>query len=340
MTTAQNLASMASVFSSGSMWGRNKIINPSFTINQRGVVGSINTSGYPVDRWHFAVSGGYNSKIGIQLATGAADFSQISDNYVYAFCSTTFASPAAGDYAMLRQFIEGYNVAELAWGTAQAKPITISFKANSTGAAAPFTMCVYVRNLDNTRSHVVPVTINGTGRYSVTIPGCTDGTWNKTNGIGMEVGFTFGSGSTYVAPASKTWHAASYIAVAGQSNIATNTNNTVSLTDVQVEVGTVATPIEWRPFGLEFALCQRYYQTTYLVDSSYQAAGIDRAVTIPLSIQMRANPSVSATAAGTNTNHGTINAGANSSGAILVYSAATATGALRIEASITSAAEL
>ena len=33
--------------------------------------------------------------------------------------------------------------------------------------------------------------------------------------------------------------------------------------NIQLEEGTVATPFEQRPIGLEFSLCQRYYQKMY-----------------------------------------------------------------------------
>lgn len=261
MTQAQNLANLSQAFTAGQFPGKNKIINPCGAINQRGLTSV--TQGYSHDRWHFAVSGNYAGKILMTPASNAGGFSEISDHYFYVFCQTQFTGLVAGDYAMVRQFIEGYNAVDLLWGTVFAKPITISFKATGTGLALPFTMGVSVRNADYTRSCVVPVTITASGRYSVTIPGCTDGVWNKTNGVGIELAFAYGSGSTYFTPSPGAWVTGSYIAAAGQSNIATSTTNTVSITDVQLEVGRYATPIEPRTIQQELALAQRYYCKSY-----------------------------------------------------------------------------
>lgn len=258
MTQARNLADLSQAYTAGQFPGKNKIINPCGVINQRGV-GSV-SQGYSHDRWHFAVSGNYAAKILMTPSTGANGFSAISDSYFYVYCVTQFTGLAAGDYAMVRQFIEGYNTVDLLWGTIFAKPITISFKATGTGLALPFTIGVSVRNTDYTRSYVAPVVITGQGRYSVTIPGCIDGTWDKTNTSGLELAFCLGCGSTYITPAANAWQAGSYIGVSGQSNIAASTTNTISLTDVQLEVGRFATPIDARSVQHELDLCYRYAQ--------------------------------------------------------------------------------
>jgi hypothetical protein len=63
---------------------------------------------------------------------------------------------------------------------------------------------------------------------------------------------------------------------------------------VQLEAGTVATSFDWRPYGTELALCQRYYQLMQGTNGSGESS-----TTITQSLafktEMRANPTISET---------------------------------------------
>ena len=86
----------------------------------------------------------------------------------------------------------------------------------------------------------------------------------------------------------------------------TNTNvefNTGTLSLVQLEPGTTATPFEQRPFGHELELCKRYYQRIVQESRFFAASASDVvAHTIPLTPAMRAVPTITLVDAGTVTN--------------------------------------
>ena len=67
-----------------------------------------------------------------------------------------------------------------------------------------------------------------------------------------------------------------------------------NLDKVMVEEGTVATPFEHRPYGLELALCQRYYQNLLPdLDMPVVREGTNdvlRRATVPLKVTMRSSP--------------------------------------------------
>jgi hypothetical protein len=107
---------------------------------------------------------------------------------------------------------------------------------------------------------------------------------------------------------------------------------TGTVSKVQLERGTVATPFEFRSIGQELALCQRYYQTFGGNSNNYGIQGYALAstnVAIPhvFAVQMRAAPTVTLpTMSNTNTT-GAIANNPGSSGFIL-YATAIANGAV------------
>lgn len=139
--------------------------------------------------------------------------------------------------------------------------------------------------------------------------------------------------------------AGSYGAYGVTNEITGGTDTTIefgpgTVANVQLELGSVASQFEVRPYGTELALCQRYYQTAYVIDTRYQAAGEDAATALPFTVTPRASPTLVVTAAGSNINHGTISVATLQLFGALVYAAATASGSVRIEASLTVSAEL
>lgn len=244
---------------------RNKIINGDMRIAQRATTYSgIGGSTYQtLDR--FVLDTRINAS-----PTGSYTQAQSSDapagfNNSMSITVTTAGNSLSSTYALqLCQFVEGYNMADLAWGSASAKPITISFwvKASITGVYS-----FGVVNAGYDRSYVSNFTVNSASTWeqkTVTIPGCTDGTWNTTTGRGIQLKFSLGSGSSYVTSSPNTWLTAEYeqSSTASASAAFWNTTGaTFYITGVQLEAGTTATPFEQRLYGTELALCQRYFIT-------------------------------------------------------------------------------
>ena len=293
---------------------RNKIINGAMTISQRGTtaisnVDAVNT--YGTDRWHIYGTG--SAKLNInQSTTNPSSPSQGFSNstIVTSLAATTAATTS---FYGLRQYIEGYNAADLAWGTSAAKPIVISFWVRSSIAG---TYSVALHNAGSDRSLVSTYTIS-TGdtweKKTVYInAGDITGTWGTSNGIGLAVWFDLGSGTDRNGTAG-VWNATLLVRTSGSVNwIATN-GATFYLTGVQLEQNYQPTPFEQRPIGTETSLCQRYY--TSLTDPAMRgvwggATNINRMATI-LPVKMRAAPAV--TLSGTlsvydGTNTGTVTA--------------------------------
>ena len=271
---------------SGSLSGRNRIINGDMRIDQRndGATVSGGSGGYNVDRWKssFSVSGKFN--YGRSTVAPAGFTNSLLHTVAVAHTS------AAGDALLVEHFIEGFNTADLNFGTASAVPITVSFWVRSSVTG---TYSVAIANGSDDRAYVTTYAVKSANTWeykSVTIPGDTTGTWATDNGKGVSLKFDLGSGSTYVAASTNSWVGTNTFKASGSTSLAATNGATFYITGVQLEAGSVATPFERRSYGQELALCQRYYyQLTgrmYVSGNSTQAFGFTHLVT------MRAAPSM------------------------------------------------
>jgi len=252
-------SSSAYVMQSVSPTFKNRIINGGMTIAQRGTAAVTAAGARPVDRWaiYIGVAGTWNVQ---QVATAPTGFSNSVRVRV-----TSPSSATASQAAIIQQSIEGFSVSDLAWGTASAQQVIVSFWVNSSVTG---TYCVAVRNGSYNRSYVGTYSITTAGTWekkSVSIPGDILGVWAKDNSLGIDLSFDLGSGSNFNANAN-TWTAGNLVKTTSQANfmgaaiVSPATSNDFYLTGVQLEVGSVATAFELRPEQIELALCQRYFQ--------------------------------------------------------------------------------
>jgi hypothetical protein len=186
---------------------------------------------------------------------------QISDaptGFVNSMRWTTTNATGAYDFSLITQTIEGTNISDLAWGSANAKTVTLSFwtKSSLTG-----TFGGALNNSDSTRLYPFTYTISAANTWeykTVTITGDISGTWLTTTGRGINVRWQMGSTSTYTGT-NNIWQTVSAkYAASGCVQILETLNATWQITGVQLEVGSFATTFERRPYGTEFMLCQRY----------------------------------------------------------------------------------
>jgi hypothetical protein len=239
---------------------RNKIINGSFIVNQRGITTVTPVSGdYTLDRWQAVqtTAGKFS------VATGAANAAAVAAGVSGALTTITSLSPytvGASEIFNFQQRIEGYNIADLLWGSASAKTVTLSFYVTSTLTG---TFGGALRNSANTRSYPFSYSIpaaNTWTRISVTITGDTGGAfadWLTTTGTGVIVIFSLGAGGI-VSGTAGAWAAANYSSATGAVSVVATNAATWTVANVQLEVGPVATPFEQIPIGLSLSLCQRY----------------------------------------------------------------------------------
>jgi len=257
MGKTATLANIGSVADS-SLGFRNRIINGAMVIDQRNAGASVTpgTGTYTVDRWRIYAS--QSSKLTAQQNAGSVTLPAGYTNYLGMTSSSAY-SIISSDLFVLQQFVEGYNSSDLAWGTASAKAVTLSFwvRSSLTGVFG-----VNVQSGDGLSCYSTTYTINAANTWeqkTITVAGPTSGTWLTTNGKGIVLNFIIGVGSASNPPANNVWQSANYYgAVGAQSLLATN-GATLYITGVQLEKGATATSFDYRDYGRELILCQRYY---------------------------------------------------------------------------------
>ena len=264
----QAASSALTTYASTGVGMRNRIINPGMVIDQRNAGAAVTVNGvgiFSVDRWAC-----------VARATGGGVYSaqQVSDaptgfsNSLKFTVTTVDTSLGTLDYYFAWQKIEGFNTADLSFGTASAKTVTLSFwvKSSITGQFSAF-----LTNSSEVYSQPSAYTVNAANTWefkTLTFTGATAGTWiGATNGVGLIAGFGLANG-TSLQGTSGVWTASSVYGSTGDVNWMATNGNTWQVTGVQLEVGTVATPFEHRQYGTELFLCQRYY-----INANYATTG-------------------------------------------------------------------
>jgi hypothetical protein len=273
---------------------KNRIINGDMRIDQRNAGASVTPANeaYTLDRWS-AYTNGAGVYTVQQSSTAPAGFV----NSLLCTVTTVDSSVSGSDYYMLQQRIEGLNVSDLGWGTADAKTVTISFWVRSSITG---TYTVKLGNSASDRSYVATYTISSANVFeqkTITIAGDTSGTWLTTNGVGIEIRFAMAIGSSFTTSSPNQWLAANVFGSTTASNNWIGTNGaTFYLTGVQLEVGSVATPFERRDYGRELAMCQRYYWKLSASTGTRYGAGLcylttKAVIVVPFPVTMRVAPS-------------------------------------------------
>ncbi len=257
VTAAGSLA--ASGFTSASTFGfKNRIINGAMVIDQRNAGASVTPANgdYTLDRWKVGASVG--SKFSVQQNSGSVTPPAGFINYLGCVSLSSYTVGSAESF-FIRQNIEGLNVADLAWGTASAATVTLSFWVRSSLTG---TFGGVLKNVDSTRSYPYTYTISSANTWeqkTVTIAGDTTGTWLTTNGTGIILNFGLGAGSTASGTAG-AWAAANYNSATGATSVVGTSGATFYITGVQLEKGSTATSFDYRTYGTELSLCQRYFE--------------------------------------------------------------------------------
>ena len=285
---------------------KNLVINGDLRIWQRSISSTINTAVNTIhqtaDRWN-----NYHNTGGSVTEARSTDVPP-GQGFYYSLKHTVTSSDTSmgiGDYHCHRYDIEGYDVARLMWGTPYAKPITVSFWVKCS-VPGDYGFCVRPGE-NNDRLYVDTITIiqpNTWKKYSFIVPGCTDGTWDKTNGRGIQIQISHAMGTEYHTSTLRTWISSLDVSPTTQVNWMAATGNTWYITGLQVEEGTNATDFDHRPYGDELALCQRYF---FKLSNSRLIMGYKRhdsqaSFELNCPVPMRAAPTATLTADGTFTN--------------------------------------
>jgi hypothetical protein len=298
---------------------RNRIINGAMVIDQRnaGAAVTINAAQniYTIDRW---LGNGENTD-------GVFTIDQVTDapvgftNSAKITVTTADASIGSAQFYIFRQLVEGFNIADLGWGTANAKTITVSFWVRSSLTG---TFSGAINNATNDRNYPFTYSISAANTWefkTVTIAGDTSGTWLTNNNRGLGLTFSLGCGSGASATAGSWTSTSSVFGATGAINLISTVNATWDITGIQLEKGTQATSFEYRQYQQELALCQRYcvrysngasgtycyYPIASANDTTTTAQG-----TIQFPVSMRSASAMTLTTTGTAANYSLYSTGA------------------------------
>ena len=306
MSKAAELAALiANVNKGSSLAAKNFIINGSQNVSQRGTSFSFahdgTTQAYTLDRFKF-----------VMLNTDSLDgtVAQVSDgpsgtsfaNSLKWTTGTAESAVASDEVMYAEQYIEAQNVAGLQYGTADAKPVTLSFwvKSSITGT---FNSSLYQADGNRIMTKTYTISLANTWEYkTLTFAGDTGGTINDDNGEGLRPVWNIFAGSGYTSTDRTSWGSYSGTAWAfghAQNAHATTAGATFFLTGCQLEIGEKATEFEVEPYETTLRKTSRYYsqidrtdnQTCHIVCYA-QAAQVARA---GYHIPMRTAPSITET---------------------------------------------
>ena len=244
---------------------KNRIINGAMVIDQRNAGASVTPANgaYTLDRWIANLS--QASKFSVQRNAGSVTLPAGYINYL-GVTSLSAYTVGSGEVFAVSQYIEGLNCADFAWGSASAATVTLSFWVRSSLTG---TFGGVITNNAQDRSYPFSYSISAANTWeqkTITIAGDTSGTWLTTNGIGIAIRFSLGSGSTFSGTAG-AWAGSQLWSTTGATSVVGTNGATFYITGVQLEKGSTATSFDYRPYGTELALCQRYYAKSYDVNT-------------------------------------------------------------------------
>jgi hypothetical protein len=273
---------------------RNLIINGAMQVAQRGtsVTGITITGYYTADRCGIGQDtlGTWTQSVENDGPTGSGFTKSLK-----MLCTTASASPASNGFSRFQFRMEGQNLQSIRKGTANAQQLTLQFwvKSNVTG-----TYIAELRDDDNSRQVSAAYSIASSGAWekkTIIFPADTTGVLDNDNASSLRVHLWLGAGTNFTSGTLNTsWNSTVTANTAvGQTNLAAATNNYWQVTGVQLEVGAVATPFEFKPFAQDLQECQRYYQV--IGNGAAGGADISDRINVGISLvtPMRAAPTIS-----------------------------------------------
>jgi hypothetical protein len=282
---------------------KSRIINGAMVIDQRNAGASVTpaTGSYTLDRWLAAST--QASKYTVQQNAGSVTPPAGFSNYL-GVTSTSAYALTGNDAFSIQQRLEGFNTADFNFGTASATNLTLSFWVQSslTGTFGGEIFGSPTRSYPFTYS--IP-TANTWTYITIAIAGDTTvNTYNTTNGFSFILVFGLGASGTGTGGTVNTWQNGNFIQPAGTVSVVSTNAATWYITGVQLEKGSTATSFDYRPYGTELALCQRYFykhQNTnggnsypIMLQAYSTTAAFGKICDLP--VTMRTNPTSSTTA--------------------------------------------
>ena len=297
---------------------RNKVINGDMAISQRvgdnafSLVGNVfnnpwtnytpatgNYAGAPADR--FMVGDNCGTGIGGSAQRVSVADASVPSNYALRWTRTSSGTGRTTYDSRFQYNVEGYSVADYKIGVPNATPMVVSFYARSNKPGRAY----YWIWTDGSGSRYcqIPISLTtGWQRYVINLPGCTDAsaTMYRDHRRGFGTGLYWAtSGGGQTSPVYWTSNATG-------SNIDdySSSGDWIEFTCYQIEYGTAVTPFDTRPYAIELMQCQRYHwQLLSSGNPQLFANAIGNGncwqVYLQTPVPMRANASVTVSAAST-----------------------------------------
>ena len=289
-----------------SMLGRNILINGDMQVSQRGDGPYLMSGNYYTysllgpDLWRPGLtdSGSWNF--------GTVDYihNGVTKKWLRLDCAVAKTTLTAASSFWVHQRIEGYRVEAARFGDpANAKPLTLSFLFRASKSGTYVVELLQIGATENTtvsRSFVY-TTPGAIQKVTLTYPPNTitalTRPWNEEN---LRVGFYVSAGSNLASSAlNDSWigsNAGVTGRATGQVNLADTVNAYAMWTDIQLEIGSDATPYDRFSYGDSLRACQRYYYGIASTGESrritvYSTGGKDHAH-FDWPVQMRTTPLV------------------------------------------------
>ena len=242
---------------------KNRIINGAMMIDQRNAGASqtsIGNNTFITDRFSYQRSGlGATAVFNCQQSS-TAPTGYGNSAYLTATTGQTLTT-TGGVYFVVRHVIEGFNIAD---ALRNQSNVTLSFWVYASNNG---TYSLVFRNSGADRSYATTYTVTAANTWqqiTVTIPlNASGGTWNYTNGTGLEVFWTLDASDDVCTASNNAWVSSGSYGANGQSHGKMTTGATFYITGVQLEKGSTATSFDYRPYGTELQLCQRYYEKSF-----------------------------------------------------------------------------
>jgi hypothetical protein len=239
--------------------------------NAGATVSAVANNVYLLDRYRFlgsaTVSGKFNFAQNLNSVTPPVGFT-----YYSGFQTATAYAVSGSDLADYEQVIEGYNIADMAFGTASAKAFTISFYVYSS-LTGTFGGCLKNAGYAYSYPFTYSIPTANTWTYiTINVTAPTGGSWGTTNDVGLRILLGLGVGTGASGTANNTWQSADYYSATGAVSVIGTTSATWYVTGFQVEVGTQATSFDFRDYGRELIMCQRYYEKSYDIGTALGAS--------------------------------------------------------------------
>ncbi len=296
----------------GGLSHRNKARNGEMKVSQRGETFSPTTSEtYLMDGWMTQHGSGGNLDCTVthsdDTPSGFAKSLKITPD--------STLTPSGSENGMLAQRLEGQDFQDLAFGTSDAKTITVSWyaKTSATGAGNYTVKVEYNNGTNNYAVNKLFAFTTTWTRYSYTIPATGTATTNgivDSDTLGFRVEYHLFSGPNDFHSQFTQWTlnpSPTYKVISGQKNFMDNTNNELYITGLQIEVGDTMTEYEHISLGEELMRCYRYYYRE-TIDNNDFFTGMGMAdidgnsviLNIPFPVVMRREPSLDTTGNATN----------------------------------------